>query len=220
MAIARLLPLLLVLAAPTAFAQRPPAQSTLARVVCSSQERGYEFCEVETRYGVRLTRQISRARCVEGSTWGYDRRGIWVDAGCAAEFEVGDPGHGGTSEVAGYPVRPGETVGVPGDLFTCESRDGRRRQCSADLRGLDLSTCIFRDADLTRADMRYAVLRTVDLLGARPVGVRLDGADLRGAHIGPALWRSAELDHTRIEQSQAIGYARAHGLDIDEPDRR
>ncbi|HET7845732.1 MAG TPA: DUF3011 domain-containing protein, partial [Xanthomonadales bacterium] len=134
MRIAHLLPVLFVLAAAHVDAQ--PRQSTLARIVCSGQEQGYQFCEVETRYGVRLTRQISRARCIQGSSWGYDRRGIWVDRGCAAEFEVGDPGYGGEPEAAGYPVRPGETVGVPGDLFTCESRDGRRRYCRADLRGL------------------------------------------------------------------------------------
>lgn len=134
MRFAYLLPVLFLLAGAHAVAQ--PRQSTLARIVCSGQEQGYQFCAAETRYGVRMTRQISRARCIEGSTWGYDRRGIWVDRGCAAEFEVGDPGYGGAPEAAGHPVRPGETAGVPGDLFTCESRDGRRRYCSADLRGL------------------------------------------------------------------------------------
>ena len=139
MSIARILACIAVPALFAGIAAPAPAQSrqsTLARIVCSSQDQGYQFCEVETRYGVRLTRQVSRVRCVEGSTWGYDRRGIWTDRGCAAEFEVGDPGYGAPVETPGYQVRPGEKVGVPDDVFTCESRDGRRRYCEADLRGL------------------------------------------------------------------------------------
>jgi hypothetical protein len=128
--------LFVLFAAAPAIAPAQPAQSTLARIVCSSEGQGYQFCRAETRYGVRLTRQISRARCIRGSTWGHDQRGIWVDRGCVAEFEVGDPGTGAPPEAAGYPVGRGETVGVPGDLFLCESRDGRRRYCAADLRGL------------------------------------------------------------------------------------
>jgi hypothetical protein len=131
----RLLSLTLLAIAPAIVAAQP-AQSTLARIACTSEGGGYQFCRVETRYGVRLTRELGRTRCVRGSTWGHDARGIWVDRGCAAEFEVGDPGDGGPAETAGYPVAPDERVGVPGDLFACESRDGRRRYCRADLRGL------------------------------------------------------------------------------------
>lgn len=138
MPIARLLLAAATLAALAASAPALAQQSTLARIVCSGQESGYQFCQAETRYGVRLTRQISRARCIEGSSWGYDRRGIWVDRGCAAEFEVGDPGYANSGqETPGYHVRPNEQVGVPGDVFLCESRDGRRRACAADLRGLE-----------------------------------------------------------------------------------
>src|SRR4051794_26513099 len=42
---------------------------------------------------VRLVRQLSDARCVEGRTWGWDNRGIWVDRGCRAEFLITDSGH-------------------------------------------------------------------------------------------------------------------------------
>src|SRR5467141_2118383 len=31
---------------------------------------------------------IGMAPCMEGSTWGYDRRGVWVDRGCNGEFLV------------------------------------------------------------------------------------------------------------------------------------
>jgi hypothetical protein len=48
------------------------------------------FCGVNTSGGVRLVRQRSDADCVYNRTWGYDRRGIWVDRGCRADFEVGN----------------------------------------------------------------------------------------------------------------------------------
>jgi hypothetical protein len=57
-------------------------------ITCESFKYRYQFCRVNTRGGVRLTRQISNTRCNEGETWGYDREGIWVDQGCAAEFSV------------------------------------------------------------------------------------------------------------------------------------
>ncbi|MGV3615843.1 MAG: DUF3011 domain-containing protein [Fimbriimonas sp.] len=37
---------------------------------------------------VRVARQLSDKPCREGRTWGHDRRGIWVDDGCRAVFEI------------------------------------------------------------------------------------------------------------------------------------
>jgi hypothetical protein len=58
-------------------------------VVCESENNTRHRCEADTDEGVRLTRQLSRNNCVQGRTWGYDRRGIWVTNGCRAEFIVG-----------------------------------------------------------------------------------------------------------------------------------
>lgn len=55
---------------------------------CSSDDGRRKFCETDTGRGVRMVRQVSGSPCEEGRTWGYDRRGIWVDRGCRAEFEV------------------------------------------------------------------------------------------------------------------------------------
>ena len=38
---------------------------------------------------VRLVKQRSDAPCEQGSSWGFDTRGIWVDHGCRADFLVG-----------------------------------------------------------------------------------------------------------------------------------
>ena len=58
------------------------------RVRCESRDRRTEYCGVDIRGGVRLVRQLSDRRCVRGSTWGTDGRGIWVTDGCRAEFEL------------------------------------------------------------------------------------------------------------------------------------
>jgi len=57
-------------------------------VRCESQGHKERYCKVDTRRGVELYRQLSEARCRYGSTWGYDRKGIWVDAGCRGEFVI------------------------------------------------------------------------------------------------------------------------------------
>ena len=43
----------------------------------------------DTRGGVTLLNQRSGSPCSQGSTWGYDQRGIWVDRGCRADFRLG-----------------------------------------------------------------------------------------------------------------------------------
>lgn len=61
------------------------------RFTCESQDYRYKMCQVDTGRGgqVRIERQIStKARCVEGRTWGSNRAGVWVDQGCAAVFVV------------------------------------------------------------------------------------------------------------------------------------
>jgi hypothetical protein len=57
-------------------------------VSCSSNGRR-EYCQADTRGGVVLQRQLSQAECRQGSSWGFDERGIWVDRGCRADFSVG-----------------------------------------------------------------------------------------------------------------------------------
>jgi hypothetical protein len=58
-------------------------------LTCASDNMRRNYCQADVRGGVRLVRQQSQAPCRENYSWGYDRRGIWVDRGCRAEFEVG-----------------------------------------------------------------------------------------------------------------------------------
>jgi hypothetical protein len=68
----------------------PPEWDHHFNVVCESQDYRYRFCGVDLGGGGRafVRRKISGAECIEGRTWGWNRAGIWVDGGCAAEFEV------------------------------------------------------------------------------------------------------------------------------------
>lgn len=58
---------------------------------CDSDDGREAFCAINNR-GVRLTRTLSRAPCVEGNTWRADSRGIYVRGGCRGQF-VARTGH-------------------------------------------------------------------------------------------------------------------------------
>ena len=57
-------------------------------VECTSEDRRYTQCNWDSRQGrPYVVEQYSSDACIEGSSWGYDRRGnLWVDRGCRARF--------------------------------------------------------------------------------------------------------------------------------------
>src|SRR5712664_3421157 len=65
------------------------APQSALRMSCSSDDMRRHVCPVDTTGGVQMVHQKSEAKCIQNRTWGYDNRGIWVDHGCRAEFEVG-----------------------------------------------------------------------------------------------------------------------------------
>jgi hypothetical protein len=67
---------------------------------CESRRNRYQYCPADTENEVELKREMSRNRCVQWRTWGWDNRGVWVDRGCRAEFEVGDDGMSGGAKAA------------------------------------------------------------------------------------------------------------------------
>ena len=69
----------------TAFSSGAWARS----IVCESENGQTQHCYADTSGGVSLSTQYSRASCRQGSTWGYDNRGIWVSNGCRAQFDLG-----------------------------------------------------------------------------------------------------------------------------------
>lgn len=107
----------------------PAGQQGVVR--CESDNGAMRRCAVDTRGGVRVSRQLSRTDCVMGRNWGYDAGGIWVNGGCRAEFMVGGgyDGYGGAG--AQQSIR-------------CESEDGRERHCAMSLRGAALQRQLSR----------------------------------------------------------------------------
>jgi hypothetical protein len=72
-------------------------------IYCASDNGKRNWCPTNTRYGVQMVRQRSGSPCVYGRTWGFDARGVWVDRGCRADFQIGgnnwQPGEGGRQVV-------------------------------------------------------------------------------------------------------------------------
>jgi len=64
----------------------PPPPPPGGTITCSSNNGRYNFCSTWTGRGVRLVNQRSGSPCVQGQTWGYNNKGIWVDRGCRADF--------------------------------------------------------------------------------------------------------------------------------------
>lgn len=59
-----------------------------SKLTCASYSSERNDCPAPNHGSVRLSRQLSWVPCVQGTTWGFDSRGIWVDNGCRAEFEI------------------------------------------------------------------------------------------------------------------------------------
>ncbi len=58
-------------------------------VVCNSKDYRRQECAISDRVReVELVRKTSGAPCVYGQSWGFERGRLWVDRGCAGEFEV------------------------------------------------------------------------------------------------------------------------------------
>lgn len=60
-----------------------PAQT----ITCESWNYRSARCAVPRPNGVRLNRVLG-GTCVQDRTWGWDRRGVWVNGGCRATFDV------------------------------------------------------------------------------------------------------------------------------------
>lgn len=127
------------------YPQGYPATQQQGVVRCESTDGRSRHCPADVRGGVRLSRQLSRTDCVQGSTWGYDASGIWVGNGCRADFMVGDYGYGSGYASGGYGQRK----------IRCESTDGREKHCAASLRGAALEKQISRTPCIQGSNWRW-----------------------------------------------------------------
>ena len=102
-------------------------------VDCASRNYAYTRCDVPWR-DARIVRQLSDTQCVRGRNWGIDRRGLWVDGGCAGRFVAAgrddrdrdDRGGGGWRPDAGWDRR---------FSISCASSNYEYNFCGVDLGG-------------------------------------------------------------------------------------
>ena len=57
-------------------------------LTCASEDGHRHYCSADTRGGVTMQHQRSKSACVQGTSWGFDQQGVWVDRGCRADFTV------------------------------------------------------------------------------------------------------------------------------------
>lgn len=94
------------------------------RVTCQSQKDREQFCPAPIGGDVRLVRQLSDTKCVQGRNWTWEPNGIRVFDGCRAEFT--------------YRRRGGEVSGTGSQRLarvTCQSQKDRESFCPATMAG-------------------------------------------------------------------------------------
>ena len=97
---------------------RPPGPSIGGNsIACESRDYQQNFCATGGRVSrAWVAQQQSQAPCIQGRTWGWDGRGIWVSQGCSAVFSFVN---------GGGPAPPPMNNSV-----ACESRNYQQNWCS------------------------------------------------------------------------------------------
>jgi hypothetical protein len=90
-------------------------------ISCSSSGYRYQYCSAGTDGYARLLNQTSSSPCVQGRTWGYDNGGVWVNNGCAGNFEVGGGSNSGGG--AGAAIAAGVGLAILGAIIANSDRD-------------------------------------------------------------------------------------------------
>ncbi|MCS6926804.1 MAG: DUF3011 domain-containing protein [Candidatus Binatia bacterium] len=116
-------------------------------VRCESEHFDFKRCPIRSVGEVQLVRQLSETPCRRGLTWGYDRRGIWVDEGCAGVFRVWSRRGGHDDDSYGYGRDSGRWRGPygfygqeppwfpAGRTVRCESRHFNYNRCRVNTPG-------------------------------------------------------------------------------------
>ena len=119
-------------------ALRDNAGHRMTSVVCQSIQYRPATCPADTQNNVRLVNVLG-GDCVQGRTWTFDRRAIYVRNGCRAVFNAGrniapgGPGWAGGGYNPGYGGPPQQAL--PTGLITCQSWNYAPATCPADTRG-------------------------------------------------------------------------------------
>jgi hypothetical protein len=170
---------------------------------CASKDHRYNYCSVDTENRVRLERQRSNAECRQGYSWDYDRRGIWVNHGCDADFRIGRDGGPGDRDKA---LAVGAAVaGIA--VIAALAAQGSKGQQSADVPSWAVGTFSGYDATVG-ADVELTILPGGSASG-RARGHSFDG------HFADSVQRT-ERHSFRVER-QGNGFV---AIDERDPNHR
>ena len=99
---------------------------------CESDSNRQRTCQTGFRGNAVLVRQLSKASCVEGRSWGQANNGsVWVSGGCRGEFAQGGNGRWNNGNNRG---NEGNGWGNSGQTVSCSSENNRRQSCNWDRR--------------------------------------------------------------------------------------
>ena len=177
--------------------ERTRIADAVGEVTCESIDNRRQECALPGRGRARLTEQLSRTDCREGSNWGSTDRGVWVSGGCRGVFQKDQAGSGG------WPGNPGHGGGN-GDTVTCESIDNRRQECRIDTSGGVTQTRQLSSTQCVR-DRNWGVGRgVVWVSGGCRAEFRSTRGDSGGGNRPPSGGRPAEVtcesqDNRRVE---------------------
>lgn len=105
----------------------PYGGSTQQRMVrCESVGSRRTFCRADIQGQVRVARQVSQRRCIQGRNWSYTSQGIWVTKGCRADFVIEQRYRGNSDDPV---VRDDHYRDESGRVIHCESTASGRRYC-------------------------------------------------------------------------------------------
>lgn len=113
-------------------------EDSATRLTCGSSSYNRVRCPTLERIETaRLDRRLSSAPCVEGRSWGFEARAIWVDDGCRGEFIINDYGEAGPGpDYPGPgpgPDYPGPGPDYPGPDYPGPGYSGDPYMVSSDL---------------------------------------------------------------------------------------
>jgi len=113
----------------------PPPSNTVG---CESRDYQQSNCPTAARISrAWIVQQHSQAPCIEGRTWGWDERGVWVNQGCSAVFGYQAAGAASpavsspavSSPALSSPAVSSPAVSSPAGSIICESVGYRQSWC-------------------------------------------------------------------------------------------
>ncbi len=121
---------LLLLSAPADLGLLWASQVRTVKLECKSENYGTASCPVGGPVEkVRLLKRKSNSPCLEGTSYGFSGTAMWVDKGCAGEFEVAYQDEGASGP--GWGTVPAEGI-LDRTFLECRSESYARSICEVD----------------------------------------------------------------------------------------